>query len=272
MGMGAPALAEDSTSSRIIVGLVLEDQNKAKKYRDLDTQAMNAATAAFLSTRRFDVVERKELSKIFEEKSLKDILGDGSNSLFDLLGLDMIGFVSYTVEYPAKKSPLFTLTVRLAAVSTGEILGTFESVRLTAITSSSIAIAGDQLSANLRGAFPPEGSIVRVNDKKTVVVDMGTALGLKSGDTLVMIQDGEPIIHWESGDVLPGEEILVGKLKVENVSLQTATCKVKSAAIPVEVSLRVRYQTKTKRFDRYVPKSFQRLLRRRVSKESAKEL
>lgn len=247
-------------SQKLQLGLVLEQpEQKNQLSRELDVQAMNAVSDAFLRTRRFHVVERDELAKIFEEKSLKDILGDSDgNSLFETWGLDLIGFVSYAQDRSAEPTR-FVLTVRLADVATGEVLHTLDSVRPSLIAPTSLPLAGDHLGANLREAFPPEGMIVRVMDDKRVVVDMGSGMGIREGDNLQIIFEGEPIIH-PDGHVLPGEEIEVGKLHVEKVALQTSICKVRSADVPIEVRQRVRYQGHLQRVKRWIPKSVQRML------------
>lgn len=263
----ALAAAGTAEGQKIQLGLVLEQpEPNNRNTRQLDVQAINAASDAFLRTRRFHVVERAELAKIFEEKSLKDILGDSDgNSLFETWGMDMIGFVSYK-EDRSVGPPIWVLTVRLADVSTGEVIDTVDSVRLSAIQPSSLPLAGDHLGANLRERFPPEGMIVRVLDDKKVVVDMGSGMGIREGDTLQLIQVGEPIIH-PDGHLLPGEEIEVGKLDVRKVSLQTSVCKVRSADVPIEIRQVVRYQGRFANAKRWVPKSVQRLLQQRSNEE-----
>ncbi|MEL7059895.1 MAG: hypothetical protein AAGN46_07705 [Acidobacteriota bacterium] len=253
----------EAGASQTAIGLVKEGETWGR-YPELDQQAINAATSAFMSTRRFDVTERAELSKIFAEKSLRDILGDESGNLFDLRGLDLIGFVSYTIETPDSRAPpVYVLSVRVASVGTGEVFGTFDSVRMSAFPATTIALAGDLLSANLREAFPPHGIIVKVIDKKTVVVDLGAFTGIEEGDRLVMFREGEPIIHPLTGEQLPGQEIEIGSLKVQSVGERIATCRVRRSKEPIEVAVQVRYESKTSRLEELVPKSAKRLLQGR---------
>ena len=265
VGVLGTAAAEARTKT--VLGLVVEGQHSWRR-QDLDAQAINAASSAFLNTRHFEIAERKELAKIFEEKSLKDVIGGESGNLFDTWGLDVIGFVSYKIDQSRKTpTPTYSLTVRLASVSSGELLGTFDSTRPSVIVPTSLAIAGDHLSANLREAFPAEGMIIKVINKKDVVVDMGSSMGLKAGDTLMLISNGEPIIHPETGEVYPGEEMPIGKLRVKNVGLRTAVCKVRKSQIPVEVAQRVRYQGQFRGFKRFIPKSVQRLFQQKAKEE-----
>ena len=258
----APAAAE-----KLRLGLVLEQpEPKSPQSKALDVQAMNAVSDAFLRTRRFHLVEREELAKIFEEKSLKDILGDSDgNSLFETWGMDLIGFVSYAEDETVEPAT-YVLTVRLADVTTGEVLHTVDSVRLSLVAPTTLPLAGDHLGANLRETFSPVGVVVRVLDAKKVVVDMGSGLGIKEGDNLQLIQQGEPIIH-PDGHVLPGEEVEVGKLRVQKVSLQTSICKVGSAEAPIEVGQRVAYEGHLQTVKRWMPKSLQRLFQRRAREE-----
>lgn len=264
----ALVVAGAAEADKLRLGLVLEQPEKQSRYsRDLDVQAINAASQAFLRTRRFHLVEREELSRIFEEKSLKDVIGDSDNSLFETWGMDMVGFVSY-VQDRTVEPHTYVLTVRLADVETGEVLKTIDSVRPSLVAPTSLPLAGDHLGANLRETFPPEGMVVRVLDDKKVVVDMGSGMGIREGDSLLLIQEGEPIIHPE-GHVLPGEKMEIGKLRVKKVSLQTSICNVRSAEVPVEVRQVVRYEGQLEKLTRWIPKSVQRLIQRRAREEEA---
>ena len=67
--------------------------------------------------------------------------------------------------------------------------------------------------------------------------------------------------------MLPGEEVEVGKLRVQKVSLQTSICKVGSAEAPIEVGQRVAYEGHLQTVKRWMPKSLQRLFQRRAREE-----
>lgn len=210
------------------------ENEKERRYRE---DVLTAANAAFVAARRFTMVERRQLDAVFTEKSLQEFIGGQvNNKLTDLLGLDLVGVVSYTVD--VSKSPKgelktkCSIDVRLIDVKTASILATLSSnnPELTSsllLPSSTPREAGELLYESIREAFPPMGYVVNVNGKE-VVVDLGSEAGLKDGDTLEIVTEGEQIIHPVTGKVLSAPMKVIGELKVVTASPQISTCKIKS--------------------------------------------
>jgi Curli production assembly/transport component CsgG len=233
------------------LGLISEEKAKASestKERRYRADVLNAATDAFVATRRFTMVERKQLDAILTEKSLQDFIGGQvNNKLTDLLGLDLVGVVGYTVETPKppKGSPAVTkciIDVRLIDVKTASLLATVTSDRpdlAMFMPSSNPREAGQILFKSIRDAFPPLGYVVSVNGKE-VVVDLGSEAGLKKGDTLELLQEGEQIIHPVTGKVLSAPMRIIGKLKVVTSSPQVSMCKVVKSNGEVPIASLVR--------------------------------
>ncbi len=210
-----------------------EDKSKMNaKEIQLDTQVLNAATDAFLATRRFKMVERNQLAAIFTEKSLQDFIGGkANNKLTDVLDLDLIGVVSHTEE--AKKSEegkpttKWIIEVRLIDVKTAALLLTVTSDHaslLGMLPPSTPREAGELLNQGIRDVFPPLGYVVQINGKD-IVVDLGSEAGLKKGDTLEVVKEGEQIIHPVTGEVLTAPLKVIGELKVISASPQVSICK-----------------------------------------------
>jgi Curli production assembly/transport component CsgG len=214
------------------------ESEQERRYRE---EVLNAATDAFVAARRFKMVERNQLDAIFTEKSLQEFIGGQvNNKLSDVLGLDLVGVVGYTVE--TSKSPQGEPTtkciidVRLVDVKTAALLTTVSSDRPTLMPPTTPREAGDLLYKNLREAFPPLGYVVSVSGKE-VVVDLGTEAGLKDGDTLEIVTEGEQIIHPVTGKVLASPLKVVGELRVVTASPQISTCKLRSREEPAVASM-----------------------------------
>lgn len=210
-----------------------ETRHESEKERRFREDVLNAATDAFVATRRFTMVERNQLDAVFTEKSLQEFIGGQvNNKLTDVLGLDLVGVVGYTID--VSKSPKgepitkCIIDVRLVDVKTASILATLTSDRLNLLLPPSAPReAGQVLYASIRDAFPPLGYVISVSGKE-VVVDLGSEAGLKKGDELELVQEGEQIIHPVTGKILSAPMKVIGELKVLTASPQVSTCKAKA--------------------------------------------
>ncbi|HKH49905.1 MAG TPA: CsgG/HfaB family protein [Thermoanaerobaculia bacterium] len=223
-----------------------DPRHESEKERRLREDVLNAATDAFVATRRFTMVERKQLDAVFTEKSLQEFIGGQvNNKLTDVLGLDLVGVVGYTLD--VSKSPKgepvtkCIIDVRLVDVKTAALLATVTSDRPSVILPSSTPReAGQLLYKSIRDAFPPLGYVVSVSGKE-VVIDLGSEAGLKKGDTLELVQEGEQIIHPVTGKVLSSPMKVIGELKVVTASPQVSTCKAKvKGEVPVASLVRLK--------------------------------
>jgi len=212
-----------------------DTRHESEKERRFREDVLNAATDAFVTTKRFTMVERNKLDAVFTEKSLQEFIGGQvNNKLTDVLGLDLVGVVGHTVS--TSKSPQgesltkCIIDVRLVDVKTASILATVTSDRpdlALLLPSATPREAGQVLYKSIRDAFPPLGYIVSVKGKE-IIVDLGSEAGLKDGDTLEIVQEGEQIIHPVTGKVLSAPVKVIGELKVVTVAPQVSTCKLKS--------------------------------------------
>jgi len=236
LAVSGPAVAQGEKAVYKL-GLITGDdkERKNEQERKIDTEILNAATDAFVAAHRFKMVERNELGKVFTEKSLQDFIGGKvNNKLTDILDLDLVGVVGHTVETSkslnGENQTKWIIDVRLIDVKTASLLTTITSERATLLSLLPPATpreAGALLAQSIREAFPPFGYVVQVTGKD-VMVDLGTEAGLKEGDTLEVIQEGEQIIHPVTGEVISAPLKVVGQLKVVSASLQVSICKAKS--------------------------------------------
>lgn len=219
------------------LGLTLAEKGKrqSEKDRKIDEEVINAATDAFLAAKRFKLVERNQLGTVFTEKSLQDFIGGQvNNKLTDVLDLDLVGIVGYTVvtekSLQGANQTKWIIDVRLIDVRTASLLTTITSDRATLqslLPPATPRESGALLAQSIREAFPPLGYVIKV-DGKEITVDLGTEAGLKDGDTLEVVQEGEQIIHPVTGQVLASPLKVVAELKVLSASSQVAICRHKS--------------------------------------------
>jgi len=230
------------------IGLVMA----LKGDRDLNDQIMTETTAAFFESKRFEVIEREQLAKVFTERDLQDFIKGAPGDMSTLEGVDMLGLVTFTAErsptptYALEEGPTgkFFIDVRLTDVKTGKVVGTVSSRRETLTVPSTPHLAGQSLLQNIREMFPPEGYVINVSGD-AVLVDLGVEVGLRKGDTLEIIREGEVFFHPVTHKPMPAQEIIVGTLKVTEPANQMSTCKLKvSEGQQIAVADRVRLKAK----------------------------
>ncbi len=227
------------------VGLIpSKDDNKYwDPGKQHETEIMNVAARAFADSRRFVVIEREKLKAIFTERDLQDFIKGTPGDMSTLETIDMLGIVTYSVEEEKDKSEkLFFIDVRLVEVKTGRVAANLTSRRVTVLEPSSPMLAGKNLLGNIREGFPPEGVVLSVEDE-VVVIDVGTESGLRKGDKLNVLRDGEVLIHPIDNRPIQGPDVLVGTLEVLEPAAQLSTCRLKKSSKeegPVVVADRVR--------------------------------
>jgi hypothetical protein len=228
------------------LGLVMAE----REDRRIEGDIVSATTNAFYESKRFVVIERAQLDKIFAERDLSDFINGSPGDLSNLEGVDMLGLVSYSVEQgaPGTGQWNYYIDVRLTDVKTGQIVGNVSSRRDTFSEPTTPHIAGRFLLQNVREMFPPEGYVVSITGDQ-VIVDLGVESGLQQGDTLEVIREGEVIFHPVTGKPLPAQEIVVGTLKVVDPANQMSTCKLPKASGKggqgaIDIADRVRLQPK----------------------------
>lgn len=222
------------------VGLVPGEFEDPKLKADV----MTAASEAFVRSRRFEMIERQHLNAVLTEKDLQEFLGGQVNQkLSDVLGLDFIGIVGALTDkvegVDGKPQTRFILNVRMIDVKTAKIVATLESVRDGLLQPTNPREAGQSLFHTVREAFPPVGYVIQV-DGKDIAIDLGAEAGLKEGDILEVVREGERLIHPVYGTEMPAVMKVIGELKVSDVHPAMATCRVKGGKFEVSLANLVR--------------------------------
>ncbi len=227
----APVAARAQVEKPVFkMGLVLN----GAKDRHFDGDVLNAATAAFVESKRFTMVERSQLNAVLTEKDFQEFIGGQvKQKLTTVLGLDYLGVVDYTSDKVTGldnvKRPRLIINVKVIDVGTAAIFATLESARPDLLSvPENPRDAGLALFKSVREAFPPLGYVVQVEGKK-VMVDLGSEAGVKDGDVLEVVREGKQIVHPVSGKLLPAAMEVIGELKVISSSPAMSSCKVKSS-------------------------------------------
>lgn len=224
------------------IALLTAEKGNYSKGEAAD-EILGATTAAFFESKRFQVVERDQLSKIFAERDLTDLVNGSPGDLSNLNGVDMIGLVTWSTEQfrdqDGSERQHIYIDVRLTDVKSGTIVGSVSSRRTSMLISpTSIHNASRLLLENVREMFPPEGSVLKV-DGKEVVVSLGNSEGIKKDDVLEVIQDGEILFDAEGRAYPPMTEI-VATLKVSQADQQLSRCKLKSGKVELGAKVRLK--------------------------------
>ena len=122
-------LTGQARAAPLKIGLILGQRNY---HSETDAAAINAATQAFLLSRRFTVVERESLDSVFQEKGLKGFIGDSEGAeMSETEGLDWVGILTYTREQvPGSgggRRTEYVLSLRMVDVRTAQVLYTIDS-------------------------------------------------------------------------------------------------------------------------------------------------
>jgi len=122
-------LTGQARAAPLKIGLILGQRND---HSETDAAAINAATQAFLLSRRFTVVERESLDSVFQEKGLKGFIGDSEGAeMSETEGLDWVGILTYTREQvPGSgggRRTEYVLSLRMVDVRTAQVLYTIDS-------------------------------------------------------------------------------------------------------------------------------------------------
>lgn len=222
----------EGASKRLRLGLVLSENidERYRNDRELQKNVLVAATAAFVGANRFEMAERAKMDKVFQEKSLQEFLDNGPGSFSDIVGVDFIGIIDYMREesdYEDGDGFQYFIDVRMVDTRTGLIVGTISSERsgLGEGGAPSVRTAGDSLRQNVRKAFPPMGYVIQLAGRE-IVIDLGQSAGVRRGDVLEVVRQGDQIIHPVTGMPLPAIEEVVAKLKVHDAGEAISRCKV----------------------------------------------
>ncbi len=250
-------LAPPAPAKNLKIALLMAatDNNNPQDQSDESREILGASAAAFFDSKRFEVIEREQLAKIFDERELSDFINGAPGDLSNLHGVDMLGLVTYSEEMNtslhqggAAQRRIF-IDVRLTDVKSGQMVGSVNSRRPSVVIEPTTPhLAGRLLLEGIRELFPPQGTVLKVIGEM-VVVSLGSSEGLQEGDRLQVISEGE-VLFDENGNALPAIEDVVAELEVVQVSAQLSKCEIKvnkknKGLVLVSVGNRVRLHNKS---------------------------
>ena len=211
----------DFKKTKIAV-LDFELRGDSFKTKDMGGIVAEWFTTTMVQDGRFEVVERALLRKIVEEQKLgmTGLIDESSSAqLGKILGVKTI--ISGSV---LQFQDTIEVNARIINVNTGSIVAA-ENIRSN--TGDNLKNVIELLTARIVKNFPLTGYIVKIRGD-SVLIDLGADSGLQLGMEFVVFKEGEVIKHPKTGEVLEVEQIHTGKIKITEISTNTATAEVVS--------------------------------------------
>jgi len=198
----------------------LDSQGDKAKEDELGTMASQLLTAEFVKGGRFDVIERQALKKIVEEQQL------GLTGLVDANTAAQLGRVlgaTYIVTGSVISYPRgMDLVVKIVETESASIK---VADRLSAGTSSELFRKIPGFVSQITDQFPLRGIIIQKKEK-SYTIDMGKQEGVKKGMNFEVYQEGQPIKHPMTGEILGTEKIRIGLIRIIDVQEKIAVASV----------------------------------------------
>lgn len=177
-------------------------------------------TTSMVQDGRFEVVERALLRKIVEEQKLgmTGLIDESSSAqLGKILGVKTI--ISGSV---LQFQDTIEVNARIINVNTGSIVAA-ENIRSS--TSENLKEVIELLTTRIVKNFPLTGYVVKKRGD-SVLIDLGATSSLQLGMEFIVFKEGEVIKHPKTGEVLEVEQIHTGKVKITEISTNTATAEI----------------------------------------------
>jgi len=201
---------------------VLDFELKGDTFKTKDMGGIVAEwfITALVQDGRFQVVERALLKKIVDEQKLgmTGLIDESSSAhLGKILGVKTI--ISGSV---LQLQDAIEVNARIINVSTGSIVA---AENLRSKTSGNLKELIEQLTLKIVKNFPLTGYVVKKRNN-TVLIDLGTTSSLHIGMEFIVFKEGAVIKHPKTGEVLEVEQIRTGRIKLTEISTNTATAEI----------------------------------------------
>lgn len=177
-------------------------------------------TTTMVQDGRFEVVERALLRKIVEEQKLgmTGLIDESSSAhLGKILGVKTI--ISGSV---LQFQDTIEVNARIINVNTGSIVAA-ENIRSN--TSENLKKVIELLTSRIVKNFPLTGYVVKKRGD-SILIDLGATSNLQVGMEFIVFKEGEVIKHPKTGEVLEVEQIHTGKVKITEISANTASAEI----------------------------------------------
>ena len=231
-------------------------------FGDQQDETYQKVTQAFFVTKRFELMERAQLTSVLGEAKLQNtgLVDDATAvALGKQLGVQFVVLGSYSgsmdrvVEHYEGRDgrPMQTeyfpaairLNLRMVNVQSGRIEETFEAAGASKEGSPTRGLASvmKDLSVKLcrvvANKFPVTGYLIKVLSDKEAVIDLGQKDGVAIGDKFVLVERAEDFIHPVTGKTLKGHKKVITELKVMSTDEETSTVKISGKKVPLKVGL-----------------------------------
>lgn len=250
---------------------VLHDYN-------MGSLAETEMASLLIETKRFDVIERSQISAIMSEQKLSNsgiVNENDANEIGKISGvkylvLGTVSNVRYLVTQKRTESGVYedvdaaiVLQLKIIEVESASVIfsKTYNMKKGSGLGSafSSLVGSGDgtpegtlssllkktyvkEISKDMLNAFPIEGEILSIEDKKTVTIDVGSDQGVKKGMVFNVITKEEKTNSSGKTRTIVKK---VGNLKVTEVlGEDTSNCKVTESSVPLEEGMAISYEKK----------------------------
>lgn len=262
---GVPGRSQEPAGKPRIAVLALKGEGRGTFGNQQDAMYQKV-TEAFFATRRFEMMERNQLSAVlgeatFQNSGLADDataakLGSQINAKFIVLGsftgsMDRLMETfqgrygpTTTTTYPAK----VTLSLRMVNVETGRLEETFEATgagKANNPTTSMNEMMRDlsvKLGREVANKFPLSGYLIKVLSDREALIDLGKKDGVAPGDVFLLVERGPDIVHPVTGRIIKGKKTILTELKVSEVDDETSTVRVSGSKVPLKVGLTLESQ------------------------------
>jgi TolB-like protein len=204
------AMAAEFKKDRIAV-LDFELQGSGHETEDMGQIVAEWLVTALVQEGRFEVVERRLLTKIVNEQKLAMsgmLDAESASELGRMLGVKII--ITGSV---LKFQNIMEVNARIIDVESASIIAA-ESVK------SSSAVGLEDLTKEMADKiikdFPLEGYIVERTGNRAVI-DLGKRAGVKRGMEFIVFKEGKVIKHPKTGEVLFVRRDQIGKIRIDSV-------------------------------------------------------
>lgn len=257
--LSAQDAPQASSGLPLIAILPLKGEGRGQ-FGDQSDAIYQKVTSAFFKTKRFEIMERAQLSAVLGEAKFQNsgVVDDASAvALGKQLGVKFVlvgsysGDMSHTVDrgtykdgksyennyYPAKVG----VSLRMVNVENGRIQETFEAAGAAKEDSGTRSISKmmndvtRKLDREVSNKFPQAGYIIVVNSEKEAMIDLGKKSGVQADDYFVIVERGQDIVHPVTGKIIPGKKTVLTELKVISVDDETSIVKISGAKVPLKV-------------------------------------
>jgi len=262
-----PALAQDAPpaegSGKPMIAIVPLKGEGRGQFGDQHDEMYQKATQAFFQTRRFDLMERGQLSAVLGEAKFQSsgLVDDATAvALGKQLGVKFIVLGSFNGNMSPNTEQVYNIltkdtrpatfwagtaniNLRMVNVETGKIqetfvaTGTSKDANATKSLTELLKDLAVKLNREVSNKFPLTGFVIKLLGEKEAVIDLGSKDGVGKGDQFAVVQRGEDIVHPVTGRVIRGQKKIITELKVTSVDEETATVKITGDKVPLKLGL-----------------------------------